>query len=493
MADYIFELKDLCKYYGGIHALEHIDMNIERGRINALIGENGAGKSTLIRSLSCVETPTSGDILFNGESIVGLTPKEAQKLGIATVYQEPNQAMDLTVMENLYMDRMEKNRFGMIDYGKTRARALALMDEVDIHIDPDVIVRSLSTAQRQMVEILRAMSYGAKFIIFDEPTSSLTTEETLKLFSIIRSLKEKGVTVLYISHRMAEIFEICDYVLVFRDGHFVEEGELSNYDTDSLIRAMIGREIGDRFYKETVEIGEPILEVEHLSNSHVQDISFYLRKGEVLGFSGLVGAGRTEIMNSVFGLDSYTGTIKLNGEVVELSSPEEAMKRGIALVPEDRKREGVVPIMTIRENITLPNLEKVRKGIFLNRKAETAMSEEMVERLKIKTPGSEQTVNNLSGGNQQKVVFAKWLESDPQIMILDEPTRGIDVGAKSEIYHIIGELVRNGISVIMISSEMPELMSICDRICCMREGHMVTILNRDEFSEEVILKNIFGE
>ena len=493
MADYIIELRDLCKYYGGIHALEHIDMKIERGRINALIGENGAGKSTLIRSLSCVEVPTSGDVLFNGQPIVGLTPKEAQALGIATVYQEPNQAMDLTVMENLYMDRMDKNKYGLIDYSSTRKRALALMDEVDIHIDPDAIVRSLSTAQRQMVEILRAMSYGAKFIIFDEPTSSLTTEETIKLFSIIRSLKEKGVTVLYVSHRMAEIFEICDYVLVFRDGKFVEEGELKDYNTDSLIRAMIGREIGDRFYKENVEIGEPILEVEHLSNSHVEDISFYLRKGEVLGFSGLVGAGRTEIMNSVFGLDPYTGTIRLNGKEITITSPEAAMKLGIAMVPEDRKREGVVPIMTIRENITLPNLGKVKKGLLLDRKAEAKMSERMVDRLRIKTPSSEQTVNNLSGGNQQKVVFAKWLESDPQIMILDEPTRGIDVGAKSEIYHIIGELVKNGISVIMISSEMAELMSICDRICCMREGRMVTILERNEFSEEVILKNIFGE
>lgn len=493
MSDYIFELKDVCKNYEGIKALRNITMNIERGKVHALIGENGAGKSTLIRSLSCVEQPSSGDILFNGKSVIGLNPKEAHELGISTVYQEPNQALDLTVMENLFMDRLKKNKFGLIDKKQTKIDALELMEKTGINLNPTELVRNLGTAQRQMLEILKAMSYDTKFIIFDEPTSSLTTEETNKLFEIINSLKEKGVTVLYISHRMQEIFEICDHVFIFRDGQFVSEGNIKEYDNDSLIKNMIGRDLTERFYKKEVEIGDTILEVNNLSNSKVKDVSFYLRKGEVLGFSGLVGSGRTETMNSIFGLDSYTGLIKLDGKEIKIEKPIDAMKRGIVLVPEDRKVEGVVPIMSIKRNITLPNLKQVSSGPLLSERKQKDLSNKMIDKLKVKTPSGEQAVNNLSGGNQQKVVFAKWLASNPKVMILDEPTRGIDVGAKSEIYHIIADLVSSGISVIVISSDMPELISLSDRIYCMREGKLVGELQKDEFKEETILKKIFGE
>ena len=493
MSDYIFELKDVCKNYEGIKALRNITMNIERGKVHALIGENGAGKSTLIRSLSCVEQPSSGDILFNGKSVIGLNPKEAHELGISTVYQEPNQALDLTVMENLFMDRLKKNKFGLIDKKQTKIDALELMEKTGINLNPTELVRNLGTAQRQMLEILKAMSYDTKFIIFDEPTSSLTTEETNKLFEIINSLKEKGVTVLYISHRMQEIFEICDHVFIFRDGQFVSEGNIKEYDNDSLIKNMIGRDLTERFYKKEVEIGDTILEVNNLSNSKVKDVSFYLRKGEVLGFSGLVGSGRTETMNSIFGLDSYTGLIKLDGKEIKIEKPIDAMKRGIVLVPEDRKVEGVVPIMSIKRNITLPNLKQVSTGPLLSERKQKDLSNKMIDKLRVKTPSGEQAVNNLSGGNQQKVVFAKWLASNPKVMILDEPTRGIDVGAKSEIYHIIADLVSSGISVIVISSDMPELISLSDRIYCMREGKLVGELQKDEFKEETILKKIFGE
>ena len=493
MSDYIFELKDVCKNYEGIKALRNITMNIERGKVHALIGENGAGKSTLIRSLSCVEQPSSGDILFNGKSVIGLNPKEAHELGISTVYQEPNQALDLTVMENLFMDRLKKNKFGLIDKKQTKIDALELMEKTGINLNPTELVRNLGTAQRQMLEILKAMSYDTKFIIFDEPTSSLTTEETNKLFEIINSLKEKGVTVLYISHRMQEIFEICDHVFIFRDGQFVSEGNIKEYDNDSLIKNMIGRELTERFYKKEVEIGDTILEVNNLSNSKVKDVSFYLRKGEVLGFSGLVGSGRTETMNSIFGLDSYTGLIKLDGKEIKIEKPIDAMKLGIVLVPEDRKVEGVVPIMSIKRNITLPNLKQVSTGPLLSERKQKDLSNKMIDKLRVKTPSGEQAVNNLSGGNQQKVVFAKWLASNPKVMILDEPTRGIDVGAKSEIYHIIADLVSSGISVIVISSDMPELISLSDRIYCMREGKLVGELQKDEFKEETILKKIFGE
>lgn len=493
MADYIFQLNNVCKNYGVVKALKNISINIERGKVHALLGENGAGKSTLIRSLSCVEEPTSGEILYNGKSIVGLNPREAHELGISTVYQEPSQALDLSVMENLFMDRQEKNGLGLLDNAKTKKKALELMDETGIHLDPLMKVRKLSTAQRQMLEILKAMSYKSKFIIFDEPTSSLTTEETTKLFEIINSLKKNGVTVLYISHRMQEIFEICDHVFIFRDGGFVCEGNINEFDNDSLIRNMVGRDLSERFYKKEVEIGENVLEVKNLSNSKVRDVSFYLKKGEVLGFSGLVGAGRTETMNSLFGLDSYSGSIIIEGKEEYIDNPIKAMNLGISLVPEDRKVEGVVPIMSIKNNITLPNLNGVKNKLLLSDKKQKALSNKMIDRLRIKAPSGEQLVKNLSGGNQQKVVFAKWLASNPKIMILDEPTRGIDVGAKAEIYHIIGDLVESGISVIVISSEMPELISLSDRIYCMRDGKIVSELQRKDFSEERILNNIFGE
>lgn len=493
MADYIIELKDISKNYGGIQALRDITLGFERGMIHALLGENGAGKSTLIRSLSGVEKPTKGDIIFEGKSTLKLSPKQIHDLGISTVYQEPMQAPHMSVLENIYLGRMEKKGGIWVDKKKMKEKLLKLMEETEIHLDPDTEICKLGTAQRQMVEILKALSTDAKFVIFDEPTSSLTNDETQILFKQIKSMKKRGITVLYISHRMAEIFELCDRVTIFRDGMYIESNFLSEYTSDKLIQTMIGREIGDWFYKKEVTIGDEILTAEKISTGYLKDVSFKLRKGEIIGFAGLVGAGRTEVAKALFGLDKFTGSIVFEGEQYHPKSPREAMNKGVVLVPEDRKIEGVVHTMNVRENITLPNLKALKKMLFVGRRGEAGMGQKMMERLKIKASGLRQPVSNLSGGNQQKVVFAKWLATEPKIMILDEPTRGIDVGAKAEIYRIISDLAERGISIILMSSEMPELIALCDGIYTMKDGKITGSLVRKEFSEKTILTKIIEE
>ena len=493
MADYIIQLKDISKNYGGIQALKDITLGFERGMIHALLGENGAGKSTLIRSLSGVEKPTKGDIIFEGKSTLKLSPKQIHDLGISTVYQEPMQAPHMSVLENIYLGRMEKKGGVWIDKKKMREKLLRLMEDTEIYLDPDTEICKLGTAQRQMVEILKALSSDAKFVIFDEPTSSLTNDETEILFNQMKSMKKRGITVLYISHRMAEIFELCDRVTIFRDGMYIESNFLSEYTSDKLIQTMIGREIGDWFYKKEVKIGDEILSAEKISTGYLKDVSFKLRKGEIIGFAGLVGAGRTEVAKVLFGLDKFTGSIMFENEQYHPKSPRDAMNKGVVLVPEDRKIEGVVHTMNVRENITLPNLKALKKVLFVGRKREAGMGREMMERLKIKASGLRQLVSNLSGGNQQKVVFAKWLATEPKIMILDEPTRGIDVGAKAEIYRIISDLVERGISIILMSSEMPELIALCDGIYTMKDGKITGSLDRREFSEKAILTKIIEE
>lgn len=493
MADHIIELKNVSKNYGGIQALKNITHGFERGMIHALLGENGAGKSTLIRSLSGVEKPTKGDIIFEGQSTLKLSPRQIHDLGISTVYQEPMQAPHMSVMENIYLGRMEKKAGIWVDKKGMRENLLKLMEETEIHLDPDAEICKLGTAQRQMVEILKALSSNAKFVIFDEPTSSLTNDETRILFKQIKKMKQRGITVLYISHRMAEIFELCDRVTIFRDGMYIESNFLSEYTSDRLIQSMIGREIGDRFYKKEVKIGEEILRADRISTGYLKDVSFKLRKGEIIGFAGLVGAGRTEVARVLFGLDKFTGSIEYDGAPYHPKCPRHAMNRGIVLVPEDRKAEGVVHTMNVRENITLPNLKVLKKLLFVGRKREAGMGREMMERLQIKASGLRQPVSNLSGGNQQKVVFAKWLATEPKVMILDEPTRGIDVGAKAEIYRIIGDLAERGISIILMSSEMPELIALCDGIYTMKDGKITGSLKRQEFSEKAILKKIIEE
>lgn len=488
MSKAIIEVKDLSKNFGGVQALKNVSVSFEKGKVHALLGENGAGKSTLIKILSGIEKATSGSILMNDIPIEIDSPVKAHELGISTVYQEPSQAMALSVAENIFSGRLPHNKFGIVNHKKLRQETLDLMEKINIHLSPDAILSTLSIAQRQMVEILKAVSYDAKLVIFDEPTSSLTKEETEILFDTIRALKGKGTTILYISHRLEEIFNLCDVVTILRDGEFVLQKPLDSMNQDTLISNMVGRNLEKMYPKEMVEIGEEVLRVSHLTNRYVDDVSFSLRKGEILGFCGLVGSGRTEVARALFGIDPSTGTIHLDKNLYKPDKPWNAIKKGIALVPEDRKTEGLVRKLNIRTNISAIFMkDNATAGVIRSRK-ELAIVQNLIERLSIKTPSEKQLVDNLSGGNQQKVVFAKWLAEEPKVLILDEPTRGVDVGAKAEIYSIIESLAKKGIGIIMISSEMAELIAMADRILVMREGTVSGIVDRNEFSEDLLMK-----
>lgn len=487
MENAAIEVRNLDKHYGGVHALKKINLSFERGKVCALLGENGAGKSTLIKILSGIEQPTAGEILIDGEEVKIATPLVAQQNGISTVHQEPMQVMAISVAENIYAGRLPKNRLGMVDYQRLRRQTRELMEKINIRLDPDQLLSELSIAQRQLVEILKAISYEAKVVIFDEPTSSLTKEETKTLYEIIHMLHKRGITIIYVSHRMKEIYDLCQTAAILRDGSFVFQGELDQICQDELIRNMVGRNMGQLYPKVEIQPGEKILEVKNLTSDYVKDVSFSLREGEILGFSGLVGAGRTEVARALFGIDTYKGEVVLDQKAIHITSPDEAIRRGIVLVPEDRKTQGLVRILDIRMNIGAVDMRYHNKCGFLKQKDEEKTVYDLIERLNVKTPSAHQIVDNLSGGNQQKVVFAKWLTKTPRVLILDEPTRGIDVGAKAEIYSIIGELVKGGIGIIMISSEMPELIAMSDRILVMREGKCAGIVDRDDFSEHTLI------
>lgn len=481
------EVRNLDKHYGGVHALKSINMSFEKGKVCALLGENGAGKSTLIKMLSGIEQPTNGEIFIDGKKVKISSPLVAQQNGISTVHQEPMQVMAISVAENIYAGRLPKNRLGMVDYKKLRRQTKELMEKINIRLDPNQLLSELSIAQRQLVEILKAISYEAKVVIFDEPTSSLTNEETETLYDIIRMLHKRGITIIYVSHRMKEIYDLCQVAVVLRDGNFVFQEEIDKISQDELIRNMVGRNMVQLYPKIEVQMGDKVLEVKNLTSDYVKNVSFDLRKGEILGLSGLVGSGRTEIARALFGIDSYKGEVILNNKAVHITSSDEAIRKGIVLVPEDRKTQGLVRILDIRMNIGAVDMRYQNKWGFLKQKEEEKTVSDLIERLNVKTPSAFQVVDNLSGGNQQKVVFAKWLTKTPRVLILDEPTRGIDVGAKAEIYSIIGELVQSGIGIIMISSEMPELIAMSDRILVMREGTSAGIVERSDFSEHILI------
>jgi ABC-type sugar transport system ATPase subunit len=487
MPELLLTMKGITKRYGGIRALEQVDFELEKGELLCLLGENGAGKSTLMKILSGVEQPTQGDIFLNGKKIHISDPNTAHRLGISTVYQELVQFPDMTVAENIFMGRYPK-KSGFVDFSALRKKTLALMDKLSIHFDPDTYIRSLSVAQRQLVEIMKAVSFDAKIIIFDEPTSSLTTEETEILFRIIADLKARDISLVYISHRLEDIFAIGDRITVLRDGHNSGGGLVKDLNTDQVISMMVGRTLEHQFPKEHVAIGDEILKVEHIVSSYVKDASFSLRKGEVLGFGGLVGAGRTELMRAVIGLDKCTGSILKNGQRIENKNPTQAIKNGFGLVPEDRKDQGLVLIRSILHNMELSSLHQFSTAGFMRTKTERTQAEAYIKKLSIKTSGSQQLAGNLSGGNQQKVVLAKCLITQPEILILDEPTRGIDVGSKAEIYEIMNELVKHGVSIIMITSELPELLNMSDRIIVMREGSITGEVDAAHATEEVIMK-----
>ncbi|MBR2188251.1 MAG: sugar ABC transporter ATP-binding protein [Eubacterium sp.] len=488
--NYILEMKDISKTFPGVKALDHVQLQVKPGEVHALMGENGAGKSTLMKILMGIYTKDEGgEILFDGKPYHVSNPKDAMDTGVAMIHQELNPILDMTVYENIFVGR-EIRKSGLVDKKAEIQEAERLIKEYGLHVSATDTLRHLTVAQCQLIEIIKAISTTAKVIIMDEPTAAITEREVDTLFDHIRRLKEQGVAIIYISHRMEEIFKICDSISVYRDGQYIGSGRTADLDEPQLIKMMVGREITDVFPKLEAEIGEVVFEAKHIvrEDNKVKDVSISVRKGEILGIGGLVGAGRSELVEGIFGMHKLKeGEIIVKGKTVHVRQPQDIIKEGVALVTEDRKVTGLNLSGTVNDNIAMVAIRKLLdRGLYSKAKARKA-SNEYIEKLKIKTPSAEQIVGNLSGGNQQKIVIAKWLLNDPDIIILDEPTRGIDVGAKRDIYLLIGSLVQQGKAVIMISSEIPELMGVCDRIAVMSEGRLSGELPRERFSQEEIM------
>ena len=490
MGEVILTMKGIDKSFPGVHALDHVDLEVRKGEVHALMGENGAGKSTLMKVLTGIYSKDSGTITYDGREIEFTNPREAQDAGIVIVHQELNMMGHLTVAQNIFIGR-EPMKGALIDDAKMNEEAKRLFEMLSIDIDPTEKMSRLTVGKQQMCEIAKAISHDAKVIVFDEPSAALTEAEIEELFKIIRDLRAKDMGIVYISHRMDEIKVITDRVTVMRDGGYVGTLITAECTKDDIINMMVGRVIyEDPKTESTVKPGAPVvLKVEHLNaGKMVQDVSFELHKGEILGFSGLMGAGRTETARALFGADPKEGgDIYVNGEKVEIRTPMDAVKHGIGYLSEDRKRFGIVTAKTVAENTTMACLEDYMKGIFIDSRRENEVAQKYVEDLKTKTPGVDQLVVNLSGGNQQKVVIAKWLARNCDILIFDEPTRGIDVGAKSEIYHLMNELVAEGKSIIMISSEMTEILRMSDRIVVMCEGKKTGEIDIAEATQENIM------
>ena len=490
--EYILEMKDISKTFPGVKALDRVQLQVRPGEVHALMGENGAGKSTLMKILMGIYTKDDdgGEILFDGKPYVVSNPKEAMDRGVAMIHQELNPILDMPVYENIFVGR-ELRKNGLVDKKAEIEQAQKLIEECGLHVSPRETLRNLTVAQCQLIEIIKAISVNAKVIIMDEPTAAITEREVELLFGHIRRLKEKGVAIIYISHRMAEIFAICDRVSVYRDGQYIGTGTTKELDENQLIKMMVGREITDVYPKLDADIGEAVFEAKNIvrADNKVKGVSLTVRRGEILGIGGLVGAGRSELVEGIFGMHALSqGEIYVHGKHVKVSSPQDIIREGVALITEDRKVTGLNLSGTVNDNIAMVAIKKLlTNGLYDRGKARRA-SQEYIDKLNIKTPSADQIVGNLSGGNQQKIVIAKWLLNDPDIIILDEPTRGIDVGAKRDIYLLLGNLVRQGKAVIIISSEIPELMGICDRIMVMCEGNYSGEVSREEFSQERIME-----
>lgn len=490
---YILEVKNLSKRFPGVLALDKTQLKVRPGEVHALLGENGAGKSTLMKCILGMYKPDGGEIYFDGRRVTINNTSEALKIGISMIHQEINLVQHRTIAENIWIGR-EPGRFGILNWKALYKKAEEMLERLELDLNPKTIVGKLSVAGMQMVEIARAISYDSRVIIMDEPTSALMDNEVNKLFKIIHDLKSKGIAIIYISHKMDEIFKIADRVTVFRDGQYVGEEDIGNVDEQKLVSMMIGREINQIFPKIQVPIGDVAFEVKNLSRKGVfQDISFQVRKGEILGVSGLMGAGRSEIMQAIFGIERIDeGAIYLDGERLRIHSPKDAIKKGIGMVTEDRKLLGLVTCRSVRENITYASLDELSNWIFTNVTNENNASGDMIRMLDIKTPSQRQRVGALSGGNQQKVIVANWLLTKPKVLILDEPTRGIDVGAKSEIHKLMCKFAQDGMAIIMISSEMPEILGMSDRIIVMHEGRTKAEFNREDATQEKILASAMG-
>ncbi len=486
----ILKMEKISKAFPGVQALSKVDLEVYKGEILALVGENGAGKSTLMKILTGVYSKDEGKIIFKGKEIEPKNPHHAQHLGISMIYQEFNLVPNLNIATNIFLGHEpKKGKFlKVFDTKKAFREAKRLLDMVGLNISPDILVKDLTVAQQQMVEIAKALALKSELIIMDEPTSALAGKEVAKLFDIMRKLKNDGISIIFITHRLEEVFQIADRIVVLRDGQRVGELTCEENKIDEVIRLMVGRNVRVVPRIES-RVNNVILEVKNLSSQAVKNISFSLRKGEVLGIAGLVGAGRTEIVRALFGADpKISGEIYLDGKKVEINSPKDAVKLGIGLVPEDRKLQGLILNMALHENLSLPSIPFMFSNGIINFKKEYKLVEDFVNRLRIRTPHIFQVVNNLSGGNQQKVVVAKWLALKPKVLILDEPTRGIDVGAKAEIHNLIGELAKEGIGIILISSELPEILALSDRILVISKGRITAELRREEATQEKIMQ-----
>ena len=485
--NYILTLKNITKEFPGVKALDDVTINIERGTIHGLVGENGAGKSTLIKVLAGIYQPNEGEIILEGKPCRFGSPIEARHAGISVVHQEIKLAEPLSVAENMFLGNVMM-KGGLVDWKGMRQSAQNIVDDLGMDININAQVSSLTVAKKQIVEIMHAINNNSKILVMDEPSAVLTDRELEVMFRIVKQLREKGITIIYISHRLDEIFGLCNNVSVLRDGRHIDTIPVSSVDKQQLINMMVGREMGQEYPKEPAPIGETILEVRNLSRGFVKDVSFEVKAGEVFGISGLVGAGRTELARAVLGIDKLdAGEVYVRGKKVHYHTFANAIHDGLGLIPEDRKLQGLVQIMSVKRNTTLVNLKRVIKGGVIRESLEQSLSKEYAEKLHVVTPSMETEVQYLSGGNQQKVVIAKWLFQNSEILFLDEPTRGIDVGAKAEIYRLINQMVKEGKTIIMISSEMPELLGMCDRIMVMHEGHKMGELDAAEATQEKIM------
>ena len=484
----IFQLQHVSKSFGGVHALQDVHFEIYPGEVHALLGENGAGKSTLIKLITGVYQPDAGELFLEGQPIRFANTRDAQHHGIAAIYQEPSLFPDLDIAENILVGRQPIGRWG-VDWKRMYQEAGDLLGRLGLALDPRTKARELSVAQQQVVEIARALSINAKVLIMDEPTSSLTQREVDELFTIVRQLRAAGTAIVFISHRLEELFAIADRVTTVRDGAYVGTRAMADVTTEDLIRMMVGRALGELFPKQAVEAGEVLLEVVGLGvEGSFANVSFELRRGEILGMSGLIGAGRTNVARALFGAEpATTGTIKLDGKVVTIDSPGTALALGIGYVPEDRKEHGVVLQMGIGTNISLPIISRFTTLGWIDKQRERAAAAADAQQLEVKMAGIEQPVGQLSGGNQQKVVLAKWLGTQPRVLILDEPTRGIDVGTKAAVHHLMSNLAAQGMAILMISSELPEILGMSDRILVMREGRLTGQFSRANATQEKLM------
>ena len=481
-------MKGICKSFPGVKALQNVDLQLKAGEVHALLGENGAGKSTLIKVLGGIYHAEEGEIIIDGQKVNIDGVVAARQAGISIVHQELVLVPYMTVAENIFLGREPGTKMN-VDRRKMVEEAQKLLDTYEMNIDANTLVERLTIAQQQMVEIVKAISFNSKILVLDEPTSSISDKEVGFLFNTMRNLTKAGVGIIYISHKMSELAEICDRVTVMRDGQTVGTKVVKETTTDDLIALMVGRELTNYYTRDYLEPGEVILKCEHISDGKMaKDASFELHKGEIIGFAGLVGAGRSETMKAIFGLAPHaTGDVYVKGQKVKIKSPIDALKYGIALVPENRKEEGLYKVQSVRFNSTIEVLGSFIRHLHVNGKKEEEITQKYIDMMKTKTPSQDQIIGNLSGGNQQKVMIGRWLATNPEILILDEPTRGVDVGAKAEIYAIMNELVKQGMSIIMISSELPEIINMSDRIYVMNEGRVTGCLDHDTVTQESIM------